>query len=101
MTPPDDGMTTREVQLLTTAKLADIEKKTDSGLLQNKEILTILSEVKLQMALGNKRQDDAEKRLDLIESDKRSMAAMITSGVAIVSGLGTLVWEILSGKHTP
>ena len=101
MTPPDDALSTREVQLLTTAKLTDIEKKTDSGIRQNAEILSILSEVKLQMALGNKRQDDAEKRLDLIEADKRSIAAMITSGVAIVSGLGTLLWEILSGKHTP
>ncbi len=99
MTPPDDALSTREVQLLTTAKLADIEKKTDSGIQQNAQILAVLNEVKLQMALGNKRHDDVEKRLDLIESDKRSMAAMITSGVAIVSGLGGLLWEILSGKH--
>ena len=100
MTPPDDAMSTREVQILTTAKLADIEKKTDSGIRQNAEIIVILNEVKLQMALGNRRHDDAEKRLDLIESDKRSVAAMITSGVAIVSGIGGLLWEVLSGRHS-
>lgn len=101
MTPPDDALSTREVQLLTTAKLADIEKKTDSGIQQNKEILAILNQVNLQMALGNKRHDDAEKRLDLIENDKRSLAALVTSGVAIIGGLGTLVWDIFSGKGHP
>ena len=101
MTPPEDALSTREVQLLTTAKLADIEKKTDSGIRQNTEILKVLTEVQLQMALGNRRHDGNEKRLDLIEGDKRSTAAMITSGVAIVSGLGTLLFEVIFGKHVP
>lgn len=100
MTPPDDGaLSTREVQLLTTARLDAVEKKQDSAILQNERILAILGRMEIQDALGNKRQDDIEKRVDLIEADKRSVAAMITAGVAVVSGLGTLLWEILSGKH--
>jgi hypothetical protein len=101
MTPPDDvALSTREVQLLTSARLDAVEKKQDSAILQNERILAILGRMEIQDALGNKRQDDIEKRVDLIEADKRSVAAMITAGVAVVSGLGTLLWEVLSGKHS-
>jgi hypothetical protein len=70
-------------------RIGQLEGKQDIANAQNERILTILGEMRTQMALGNTRMDTAEKRLDAIEGDKRAVAGLYASVVALLGSLST------------
>lgn len=98
MTPPDDSLSTRDTLLLLVRDVKEIKEDVKESKEQNQEIMRAQEAARLQAALGNQRLDGVEKRVDVLETDKRSTAAWIACACTAVGSVGVLLWDML-GKH--
>lgn len=85
---------------LLTYRLNQLEKNSVKAVDQNDKILALLQDVKIGMALGNKRFDDIEKtagnhetRILSVESDKRGVAGIIAGLGAGLGAIGAWIFK--------
>lgn len=85
---------------ITGYRIQQLEAKQDITNEQLAKVLENLGDIKTQMALGNTRMDASEKRLDVIEADKRATAGLYTSILALLGAIGSGLAAIFT-RHAP